>query len=185
MSAEPEQFIQNVVKRSWGLFIKDPVLYIIDSLIVTVLGTITLGILAPALIVGFIKVVQNRQQGKPADTGTLFGGLGQFVPSLIAGIVIAIGVSIGTMLFVIPGLFVAIITGFTFHFMALENTGIGDSLARSYRLVMDNLVPVLILGVVIAIINGVGSAVVIGWLLTMPFSMIVTVVAFQELRDAA
>lgn len=185
MPAAPESVLTNVLKRSWDVFMKDPVLYVIAGIIVIVVGTLTLGILAPALSIGFMQITRDRMQGKPATAGGVFGGMSMFVPSLIALILIAIGVTIGSALLVLPGLFVAVVTSFAFQFMALENAGIGDSLSRSYRLVMDNLVTVILLIVLLAIINAIGGAVAVGLLLTTPFTMIAMVIAYEDLRKSA
>ena len=182
MAAAPENLIQNVFKRSWDVFMKDPVLYIIAGLIVIVVGTLTLGILLPALTVGFMQVVRDRMQNKPASAGGVFGGMGLFVTSLFTAIVIGIGVGIGCVLLVLPGIFIAVVTSFAFQFIALDGAGVGDSLSKSYRLVMDNLVSVIILIVLLGIINGVGSSVVVGALLTAPFTMVAMVIAYEELR---
>jgi len=185
MSAAPENVLTNVLKRSWDVFMKDPVLYVIAGIIVIVVGALTLGILAPALSIGFTRIVRDRMQGKPAEASGVFGGMSLFVPSLIAMILIAIGVTIGTALLVLPGLFVAVVTSFAFQFMALDNAGVGDSLSRSYRLVMDNLVTVILLIVLLAVINCAGGAVAVGILLTTPFTMVAMVIAYEDLRKPA
>lgn len=182
MGSAPEQAIQKIALRSWDVFKKDPVLYIVASLIVAVVGSVTLGILAPPLAVGFIKLTRDRMAGKEVGAGDVFGGLGSFVTSLIVGIIVMIGVMIGSMLLVLPGLAVALVTCFAFHFIAYDDAGIGDALGKSFNLVKDNILPVIIIIVAVGVLNSIGSMVVVGVLLTGPLSMVAMTVAFEELR---
>ncbi len=181
MSNKPEVAIQQIFTRSWGVFKEDMVLYIIASLIVAVVGGLSLGILMPTLMVGFVKLVRKRMAGEEASAGDVFD-FSAFVPALIVGIIIGVGVMVGSMLLVLPGIAVALVTGYSFHFIAYDDAGVGDALKGSFELVKDNIVLVLILMLILGVLNGIGSAVVLGALLTGPFSMVASTIAFEEMR---
>jgi len=182
MSNSPEKAITTIGTRTWEVFKQDPVLYIVAMLIVAVVGGVTLGILAFPLAVGFIKMTRDRMAGKEVGAGDVFSGLGSLVTSLVVGIIIVVGVMIGSALLVLPGLAVALFTAFAFHFIAYEDAGIGDALTKSFNFVKENALTVIILIVLAGVLNSIGSMVVIGVLLTGPLSMIAMTVAFEELR---
>jgi len=184
--ANVESLIQTAFKRSWDVFKDDMVLFIVGGLIVGVVGGFTLGLLLPPLMVGFIRVIQKRLKGEEATFGDVFGlGFPAFLPSLLAGILIGLGVGIGMILLIIPGIAVAILTTFTFHFIAYEDASFMDALKGSFNLVKENFVPVLLVVIIIGALNSVGSMVAIGTLLTFPFGLVVLTVVFEELRGAS
>jgi len=182
MSNAPEQAIQTIAVRTWDVFKKDPVLYIVASLIVSIVGGVTLGILAAPLGIGFIKMTRDRMAGKEVGAGDVFSGMSSFVPALVVGIIVVVGVMIGSALLVLPGLLVILVTCFAFHFIAYEEASIGDALSKSFSLVKDNILTVIIVLIALGVLNSLGSMVVIGFLLTMPLSMVAMNVAFEELR---
>lgn len=182
MTTGPEVAIQSIFTRSWEVFKKDPVLYIVASLIVGVVGTVSLGILAAPLMVGFIRLTRNRMRGEEVGAGDVFGGMSALIPSLIAAILIAIGVGIGSLLLVLPGIAVAVIFSYAFHLIAYDDANVGDALKGSFELVKNNILLVILVMVLIGILNSIGGVVVVGVLLTGPFSMVASTVAFEEMR---
>jgi membrane-anchored glycerophosphoryl diester phosphodiesterase (GDPDase) len=182
MTTGPEVAIQDIFSRTWEAFKKDAVLYIIAALIVMVVGTVTLGILAGPLTVGFIRLTRDRMKGQEVGAGDVFAGMSALIPSLIAVILIAIGVSIGTMLLVLPGLAVGVLCAFALHFIAYDDASVGDALKNSFELVKNNILLVIILMVLVGILNSLGSVVVVGVLVTAPFSMVAMNVAFEHMR---
>lgn len=182
MTTGPEVAIQDIFTRSWDVFKKDAVLYIVASLIVGVVGSLTVGILAGPLTIGFIRLTRDRLKGQEVGAGDVFGGMSMLIPSLIATILIAIAVTIGSLLLVLPGIAVAVLCAYTYHVMAYDDASVGDALKGSFELVKNNLLLVIILMVLVGILNMIGSVVVVGVLLTAPFSLVAMTVAFEHMR---
>ena len=177
-----EVFVRRVFTDSWDLFKRDPALYILAGLVVVVLGAVTLGLLAGPLMVGFVQLVRERRRGVPRAVGDLFGGLsGRWLSALLLTLVVAVGVVLGSMLLVLPGLVVAFVAMYAYQVLAYRGAGVGESLTGSYHLVRDQLGPSLVLFLLLAVLNTIGGAVIFGSLLTLPFTLVALTVAFEEL----
>lgn len=155
-----------------------------------------------ALYVGFVvKLVQDVRDGRrDQGVGDLFSAASPFILALIGfGILFGIGVTIGFILLVVPGLI--LITFWSVGAPAIVVEGIGpiDAFGRSWRLVRGNAWPVfgallvvllivIVVGVVLAAIatpigNGEAStwiASIVSTTITAPiFAIAVTVLYFE------
>ena len=87
-----------------------------------------------ALAVSYI--VAARVDGSPINGGTASRkALGRMPKVIVAGILAVIGVCLGTLLLILPGIWLAISLAMTTHVVALEDHGVIGSLTRSIRLV--------------------------------------------------
>ena len=182
--AEPvnlESFVQRCFEQAWDLFKKDVVLYLLSGLIVLIIGGVTLGILMGPLVVGFIQIIRRRQKGEMPTAGEVFAGMQSFLPAFLATLILGVAVILGSMLFVLPGLIVAYIGMFTFHFIAFKNAPVGTAIAGSFGLIKDQFAATLVLFVIVGILNGLGGAIMFGSFLTFPFGLLVLTVAFEKL----
>jgi uncharacterized membrane protein len=182
---QTENFVEGSLRESWGLFKDDLVLYLVATLLVFVISAVTLGICAGPMIVGFIQLVRKRMRGQEATATDVFDGFSEFGASLIAMILIGLGVLIGSMLLVLPGLVFGFITAFTFHAIALDGLGATAAIGQSYALIKANLAPSFALLLIVAVLNAIGGSIIFGSLLATPFSLIVMTIAYQRLRGAA
>lgn len=181
---QTENLVESSLRESWALFKDDLVLYLVATLLVFVISAVTLGICAGPMIVGFIQLVRKRMQGQEGTATDVFDGFSEFGASLIAMILIGIGVFIGTVLMVLPGLIFGFITAFTFHAIALDGLGATSAIGQSYTLIKENLAPSFALLLIVAVLNAIGGSIIFGSLLTTPFSLIVMTIAYQRLRGA-
>jgi uncharacterized membrane protein len=182
--AEPvnlESFVQRCFEEAWELFKKDVILYLLSGLIVIVIGGVTLGVLMGPLLVGFIQIVRRRQKGEMPTAGEVFAGMQSFLPAFLAALLIGVCVFLGSMLFILPGLAVAYVAMFTFHFIAFKNAPVGSAIAGSFGLIQEQFAATLVLFVLVGILNGLGGAIMFGALLTFPFGLLVLTVAFEKL----
>jgi len=179
-----EGFLRTVFVRSWEVFRTDPLLYILASLVLAVLGGLTLGLLAAPLAVGFIQIVRHRMRGESAEVGTIFTGFSSFLTALVTLVIIGVGVGIGMALLVIPGIVVAFVTVFALQEIAYKNPGVFEALSGSFQAVKKNVVGVLVVMVLLAVLNSIASATVIGVVLALPYTLIAGCVAYEELTGA-
>lgn len=182
---QTENLVESSLRESWTLFKDDLVLYVVASLLVFVISAVSLGLCAGPMIVGFIKLVRKTMQGEAATATDVFDGFSEFGASLIAMILIGLGVFIGSMLLIVPGVLFAFITAFTFHAIALDGIGATAAIGRSYALIKENPAPSFVLLLIVAVLNAIGGSIVFGSLLTTPFSLIVMTFAYQRLRGTA
>ncbi len=182
---QTENLVESSLSESWALFKDDLVLYVVATLLVFVISAVTLGVCAGPMIVGFIKLVRKRMRGEEGTATDVFDGFSEFGASLIAMILIGIGVVIGSMLLVLPGIIFGFITAFTFHAIALDGLGATTAIGQSYTLIKENLAPSLVLLLIVAVLNAVGGSIIFGSLFATPFSLIVMTIAYQRLRGTA
>jgi len=182
---QTENLVESSLSEGWALFKDDLVLYVVASLLVFVISAVSLGLCAGPMIVGFIKLVRKRMRGETGTATDVFEGFSEFGASLIAMILIGLGVFIGSMLLIVPGVLFAFITAFTFHAIALDGANATAAIGQSYTLIKENLAPSFVLLLIVAVLNAIGGSIIFGSLLTTPFSLIVMTFAYQRLRGTA
>ena len=174
-----EDMIQDALAKSWNFFKKQYVVLIVGGLIATI-GSIFI-ITAPPLYFGLFFIAWNIVDGKKVEISDVFKGFNYFIVSWIMLILYLIAIILGLIFFVLPGLVLMILFQYAVAVAIAEKKGAVDSLKRSYRLAMDNFVFSLIFALIMWIINGIGGALQIGWVITCPFSVLATCVAYKKL----
>jgi hypothetical protein len=102
-----------------------------------VLIAIALQAIASAFIALAVSyIVAARAEGETVTGGAAAGKALSKMPKLIVvGILALVGISVGTLLLIIPGIWLAISLSMTTHVVALEDRGVFASLTRSVQLV--------------------------------------------------
>jgi uncharacterized membrane protein len=188
MTGQPETidgFIKGVGERTWEVFRKDPVAYVLGMLAVSIVGLVTLGIAMGPLLVGYLDMVRRGSRGEQVEFGQVFSGFGQFVPAFITALLLGVGIFVGCLLLVLPGIVFAFFSSLAFPALVYESLGPVDAIKRSFGLVKDNLVNVAVLLIVVSIVSSIGGAVVFGVLLTAPLATIALAVAFERITQGA
>jgi hypothetical protein len=118
------------------------------------------------LIYGTLQVLRGRQ----VTIGeSLSEGLKHLGAAILVAIVVGIGVAVGAMLLLVPGLILATMWAVAIPAATIENTGVGGSLSRSSALTRDRrwrvfgalIVTWLITIIIGAIIGGIGGAILL------------------------
>ena len=91
-STRQEEVVRSTLGEAWELFSNDFVLWVLAGLLMLLVSVVSLGILAGPMTVGFIKLVETRRRGEAGSATDVFDGFSQFGASLIASILIGIGV---------------------------------------------------------------------------------------------
>ena len=188
MAGQPEAvdgFVKGVGERTWEIFRKNPVPYVLGMLAVSIVGAISLGIALGPLIVGYLDMVRRGSRGESVEVGQVFSGFSLFVPAFVTGLLIGVGVFIGCILLVLPGLVFAFFTSLAFPALVYEGLGPVEALKRSFALVKDNLVNVAVVLIVVSILQSIGGAVLFGVLLTAPIATIALAVTFERITQGA
>ncbi|MFC6863629.1 hypothetical protein ACFQGE_09150 [Halomicroarcula sp. GCM10025817] len=79
------------------------------------------------------------------------------VTALVAAVLTAVAVALGTLVFVLPGVVLALLFFFVRQEIALNDSGVLEAIRESIRLVTDNAVPVLALAAVLFVLGVVVS----------------------------
>ena len=169
---------------------------ILTSIIAVVLGTFYQGMV--------VELVRDVQDGRlDSSIGELFASIAPVVVTLLlVSILFGIGVAIGLILLIVPGLFLLTIWSVTAPVVVLERTGVFDAFTRSRELVRGNgwqvFAVILVVFVGLAVVStlaaiasaglgDVGSAIV-SWLVTSataPISALTAAVLYLTLRGRA
>jgi hypothetical protein len=177
---------KNHILLAWNMTLKHIVSLIIITLVMLGISIISLGILAPVTMAGYMQsiltLIRNGREPKIQD---LFSQMRLFLPLLAFSIVVFIAIIIGFMLFFLPGLLIALAISFCCIYMIPlmtdGNLGIIDAIKQSYRMattgpIADNVVVVIIFW----IITMIGSSVFIGFLFTQPLATLFLMSVYEE-----
>jgi hypothetical protein len=150
-----------------------------------------------------VEAVRDILDGRRDQTiGGLFSSAAPFIwPLLAAGVLAGIGIAIGLILLVVPGLFLLTIWAVIVPAIVIDRTGVLGAFGRSRQLVKDNgwrvfgvIVVLFLLNLIIsAILSGVADAATdsfVGYaladlivnVLVLPLSAIAATVLYVELR---
>lgn len=158
----------------------------------------------PVLVQGaLVRIVRNVHEGeRPEEIGTLFDAARErFGSLLLASIVYGLGVAVGLLLFIVPGLIAAARWCLMAPLIMLEGRGAGDARRRSSEIVRGSTATVLGALVVTFLLtaaiiplelaagigtDGVAYAIVsfVWGTLTAPFFAHVLTVVYYQLVDA-
>ena len=182
-SATQEDLVQHTLKQTWDLFKNDFVLWVVAGLVMIIVTIASLGILSGPMTVGYIQLIERRRMGQPGSVTDIFDGFSHFGVSLIASILIGLGVFIGMFLFILPGVLFGLSMAFTFQAIAIHHEGATSAMGKSFELIKDNLALSAVFLVIVLVLSGIGGAVVFGTLVTMPFTMLLMTLAYHGLNE--
>ena len=174
------------------------------SLILGILGAL-IGLAAGFLYIGYVvKLVQDVRDGRrDFSVGELFSSATPYLGRLIlAGILAGIGVTIGFILIIVPGLILLTIWSVISPSIVVEDKGVFEAFGRSRELVRGNGWPVfgaivltfLIIVVVGIVASIIGSAIgdvglvilrALGNVITAPIWALVASILFFDLGGGA
>jgi hypothetical protein len=205
----PGPDIGDYLGTAWDLVIHNAVLAIVGFLVVwaitafssiLIVGPLLLG---GPLLFGYLRVLQKRLDGEPAEFGEIFGGFQDFGKALAtyllvalvaigisvlitlaivllclipcAGWVLAVLLAVGAQIIITAALF------FVFPIAALSNVPATESIGRSIRFCIRNFGHMLLLALVTSLIAAAGSlACGVGGILTVPIALAMMVVAYNR-----
>ena len=179
-----EDIIKTTLSEAWSLFTNDFVLYVLAGLLLLVVSGVSLGLLSGTMSVGFVMLVEKRRRGEDANAMDIFDGFSQFGASLIATLLISIGIAIGLFIFVLPGLIFGLAMLFTYPAIAIDNESATGGMAKSFSIITENFVLCFMFLLIVSVLSGLGGAVVFGIVVTLPFNIILITLAYDRLRAA-
>lgn len=172
---------------AWKLTLANIVTLILMTLAMFVVSMITLGVLAPVTMAGYIHsillLVRENREPKVQD---IFLQMRLFLPLLLFGIAVFIITLIGLMLLFLPGVAFALAVSFCCLYMLPLMTdrkmGVVDAVKKSFAMVTQGkqvdhiLVFILFVG-----ISAVGSSIFIGTLFTQPLATLFLMSIYNDL----
>lgn len=166
-------------------FKKEPVTHVVATLLVAIIGNVSVGLLMGPMIVGYMRMIKIQDEGGKPQIGDVFKGFDDFVPALLAALVSGIIVGVGFMLCILPGLLImAILPAATYLVAVGEKDGI-NAIRRAWEAVKENLVGAFLCMLVLGILGQIGViACFIGILVTLPIAFIGMYQMAKQLTNA-
>jgi hypothetical protein len=179
------------LETAWNLLLKHIVPLVLMTLVMFVLGGVTLGILAPVMMAGYFHaIILMLRTGREPTVGDLFSQMHLFLPLLVFGIVVGVVAMIGFSLLFLPGLAVIVAVAFgclyMLPLMTENNMGLIDAIKASWQMAMQDSVADHVVVVILFVgLTSIGSSLVfIGSLFTQPFASIFILSVFLERAGA-
>jgi uncharacterized membrane protein len=168
------------IGQGWDLVKADLGTYILIALLYSLLGSVPL--INGALIAGFHIFTMKKLMGRNAELGDLFQGFNFFLQALLASIVIATFVFLGTLCLIIPGLIIAAMYKFTFLFIVDKRMDFWQAMKASHAVVRNDYFGFTMFLILAFLVNVLGAlCLFVGLFVTIPVTFAAITVAYREI----
>lgn len=197
---EAISFGWNTTNQNLGFFIKLVLLafvllgaipaYISDSVsksapVLSFVVNIITWLLGIVVSLGMIRIALKFVDGKKAELSDLISGTS---PQLMlryvgASILFYIIVILGLIIFVIPGIYLAIKFNYFQYFLVDQNTGVLDAFRKSSEITKGIKIDLFLFGILLGLVTLAGAlALLVGLLWAIPTSMLAAAYVFRKLQ---
>jgi hypothetical protein len=172
--------------KHWGpLFIGLLITLVIQGALnlVPLIGQLAAVLLGPALTVGLVGFYRQILKGEEVSYATLFEYIDHFFPLFLINLVYIVFISFGTLLLILPGIYVFLVyhAAIYIHGMSNNTIGVWASLRLSRRIYHQYLGSGLVLIISLVFVNLLGAlALGIGLLFTLPMSYVAYVLFLEK-----
>jgi uncharacterized membrane protein len=166
-----------------GNFVISLVITLVCGLgLIPIIGWIAVILLVPPLVIGFIRFNAKCVRGQPATLGDCFSGFDVFGTSVLSYVLLVLLVLVGTVLCVLPGIYLAIAYSFVWNLQADRKGSAWECLEMSRQAVTAHWGWALLLLLVASLLAYAGIiACLIGVFFTMPFYGLMLAAAYDRL----
>jgi uncharacterized membrane protein len=170
------------IGEGWELVKADMGNYVLLAIVFTLLGSMVPIIIQGPLIAGLHIFTMKKLMGRRAEFADLFLGFNYFVPTLVASLLIALFVSIGTILCIIPGLVVAAMYKFTYLFIVDKKMDFWPAMQASHAVVKQDYAGFTLFLLLMVLVDILGVlCCVVGIFVALPVTFAAITVAYKEL----
>ncbi|MFZ0484373.1 MAG: hypothetical protein WAL93_13380 [Desulfobacterales bacterium] len=179
------------LETAWKLTLQYIAPLIFMTLAMIVISFITLGILGPVVMAGYVHsillLIREEREPKVQD---IFSHMRLFFPLLLFGIIFFIITLIGIMFLFLPGVLFVLATSFCCIYMLPlmtdRNLGLVDAIKESFSMVTkEHVVDHVVVFILFVGISAIGSSVFIGSLFTQPLATLFLMSVYNRLGKPA
>jgi uncharacterized membrane protein len=166
-----------------GNFVISLVITLVCGLgLIPIIGWIAVILLVPPLVIGFIRFNAKCVRGQPATLGDCFSGFDVFGTSVLSYVLLVLLVLVGTVLCVLPGIYLAIAYSFVWNLLADRKGSAWECLEMSRQAVTAHWGWAFLLLLVASLLAYAGIiACIIGVFVTMPLYGLMLAAAYDRL----
>jgi len=170
-----------VFRRAYELVMEEPVTFLVGGGILAALNVAASGLLLGPALVGISHAVLKRQRGEAVSISDVFYGFENFGQAFIAGFIYELGVGIGLLFLIVPGLVFGAIFFPMFPLLAERRISFPEAFYEARRLTLPVLVEQTLIFTLALLLAGAGLLLfVVGIVLTLPLAVVAVVLAYQE-----
>jgi len=188
LSKSGEVNISKWITNGWDMVFKDFGEFLLLSFIYVVILTIAFStwvvgmILFGPLTAGFFYIIFNRIRGKEIYIGDIGKGFNVFVPTLLAGILINIFVSVGYFFLIIPGIVISALYMFALPIIIEKNMDFWQAMETSRKLVSRNIFELSVFMLILLIFSFIGVLLLlVGFFVALPIVLAAIAYAYCDL----
>ena len=177
------------LEQTWSLFVANLPALLISTIVLLVCSTISLGIMAPVLMAGYMQslLLLVRENRKP-EVGDLFSYMRLFFPLLAFTVLVVLVFGIGLTMLILPGIAVLLaVSFFCIYMMPLmtdQELGLVEAVKESSRMALQPPVSEHIAVIaVFLVLNSIGNSTGIGVLFTQPFAILFVLSVYEVKRQ--
>ena len=188
---KPSMDFKYHLETAWKLTLQYIGPLIFMTLAMIGISFITLGILGPVVMAGYIHsillLIREEREPKVQD---IFSHMQLFFPLLLFGIIVFIIALIGIMLLFLPGVLFVLATSYCCLYMLPlmtdRNLGLVDAIKESFSMVTkEQIVDHVVVFILFVGISAIGSSVFIGSLFTQPLATLFLMSVYNRLGKPA
>ncbi len=153
------------------------------SIVGNIIANLLSIVISCAFMLGYIKNMFQTLDGEEPQFSAYGSQSRKIVTYFVASLIYIIAVSIGIILLIIPGIYLAVRLQFFTQFIVEENCGITESLKKSWQLTEGQVMPLLLLLLTMIGIALVGCILFfIGIFVAMPLIYMMQCYVFRKLN---
>jgi len=180
--------IEKIFQDAFRTMVDQIVACIVNTMLVGVscvfLAITVIGILAiPAVLGGYVESMIRMARGEKVGIGDFFKtGFNRFGTLLGTTILSFLGIIIGFLCLIIPGIYLMIRWYFLYQNIVDRDASVFESFKQSSDMVAGQFWIILTLVILIAVIQAIGGTLVIGTIVTIPYTSLLTAHVYLALN---
>ncbi len=171
---------------AWDLWLKNIAPLAIMTLLMFVVATVTLGILAPVLIGGYVhSILRLTREGRPPKMGDLFGQMRLFLPLLVFGLALFVVAAIAFSLFFLPGVVLGMVMTYFLMYMIPLMVDRGLPLVEAVKgsvamVTGQGMVDQIVVGIIFIGLTAIGNSIPLAALFAQPLATVFLMSVYDE-----
>ena len=175
----------NLFKQNLGNFIGFTLVFLIINSVLSfipVVGSIiSMGVNGP-LVAGYYLVAKKLINNETTEFGDFFAGFSYFLPLFLAGLVSSLFITLGILLLVLPGIYLAVGYFFTTLLIIDKDLTFFEAMETSRKLVTKRWFSFFGFGLLIGLLNMCGVLLFgLGMMFTVPLTMCAIAAAYDDI----